>query len=162
MYLLEREIIVNADPDQVWEFLSTPVNLNQLTPADFHFRILSDIPAKMYNGLTILYEIQIPLFGKRRWLTEIKHINPGVLFIDEQRAGPYKLWYHHHEIEHLGNKQTKIIDRVFYQMPFGILGSLVHHVWVKNMLTEVFDFRVRRLLELFGKQETESLERKKS
>ena len=30
----------------------------------------------MTNGLTILYAIRIPLFGTRRWLTEIKHIEP--------------------------------------------------------------------------------------
>ena len=29
MHLLEREIILNSDPAKVWEFLSTPNNLNE-------------------------------------------------------------------------------------------------------------------------------------
>ncbi|MBE0576610.1 MAG: SRPBCC family protein [Desulfuromonadales bacterium] len=150
MHLLEREIILDAKPDTVWEFLSTPVNLNQLTPPDLHFQVLSDVPGKMFNGLTILYAIQIPIFGKRRWLTEIKHIQEGIFFVDEQRLGPYKFWYHQHRIERFESKQTRMIDRVFYELPYGVIGRLVHRFRVKKMLEEIFDYRARRLVELFG------------
>ena len=150
MHLLERQIILDASPDEVWAFLSTPVNLNELTPPDLHFQILSEVPAQMYDGLTILYEIQIPLFGKRRWLTEIKHIQAGAFFVDEQRLGPYKLWYHQHRIERFEGERTRMTDRVVYQLPFGVLGSLVDKFWVRQMLEGIFDYRARRLLELFG------------
>ena len=149
MHILEREIILDTDPDTLWEFLSTPVNLNDLTPPELHFQILSEVPEKMYNGLTILYEIQIPFFGKRRWLTEIKHIEEGTFFVDEQRVGPYKLWYHQHRIEAL-DKKSRMIDRVCYQLPFGVLGLLVHRLWVKNMLETIFSYRTTRLAERFG------------
>ena len=77
MHFLERSMILNATPDQLWRFLATPVNLNELTPPHLQVKILSDLPDEMFNGLTILYAIQIPLFGTRRWLTEIKHIRAG-------------------------------------------------------------------------------------
>lgn len=150
MHLLKREIILNTNPERVWEFLSTPINLNELTPPDLHFQVLSEVPDKMYNGLTILYEIKIPVFGKRRWLTEIKHIQEGTFFIDEQRLGPYRLWYHQHRIESFEGKKTRMLDSVFYQLPFGVIGSLVHQFWVRNMLEEIFDYRAKRLVELFG------------
>lgn len=150
MHLLERDIILDARPDQVWEFLSTPVNLNALTPPGLHFRILSEVPEKMYNGLILLYEIQIPMFGKRRWLTEIKHLREGTFFVDEQRLGPYRLWYHQHRIEGFEAGKTRMFDRVFYQLPYGVLGGLVHELLVKKMLAEIFDYRARRLVELFG------------
>lgn len=151
MHLLEREIILNTHPEQVWEFLSTPINLNELTPPNLHFQVLSEVPEKMYNGLTILYEIKIPVFGKHRWLTEIKHIQEGAFFIDEQRLGPYRLWYHQHRIESFEDQKTRMLDSVCYQLPFGVIGSLVHKIWVKNMLEEIFDYRAKRLVELFGK-----------
>ena len=150
MHLLEREIILNTNPERVWEFLSTPINLNELTPPNLHFQVLSEVPEKMYNGLTILYEIKIPVFGKRRWLTEIKHIQEGAFFVDEQRLGPYRLWYHQHRIENFDGNKTRMLDSVFYQLPYGVIGSLVHKLWVKTMLDEIFDYRVRRLVELFG------------
>ena len=151
MHILEREIILAAAPETLWAFLSTPLNLNELTPPDLHFKILSQVPEKMYNGLVILYEIQIPVFGKRRWLTEIKHIQDGAFFVDEQRLGPYRLWYHQHRIEPFEEGKTRMTDCVFYQLPFGIIGKLVHELWVKKMLEEIFDFRTRRLIERFGK-----------
>jgi len=149
MHFLEREIILNAEPEKVWEFLATPVNLNELTPPELHFQVVSELPEKMYNGLTILYTIRIPLFGRWRWLTEIKHIREGEYFVDEQRIGPYQLWYHEHSIMLSGDKHTRMIDRVSYKLPFGVLGWLVHHFWVKNMLNQIFDYRAKRLLELF-------------
>ena len=150
MHVLEREIILDSDPGKVWEFLSTPINLNELTPPGLHFKVLSEVPDKMYNGLTILYEIQIPVFGKRRWLTEIKHIQEGAFFVDEQRLGPYSFWYHEHRIESFEGGKTRALDRVSYQLPFGLVGTLVHRLRVKGLLEEIFDYRASRLVELFG------------
>ncbi|MEJ2197171.1 MAG: SRPBCC family protein [Desulfuromonadales bacterium] len=150
MHVIDKKITLHAAPQEVWAFLATPLNLNELTPPDLEFRILSDLPDKMYNGLMITYEIAIPLFGTHRWLTEIKHINEGVSFVDEQRVGPYKLWYHQHFIEPVGEEMTRMIDRVTYLLPFGLLGRLVHKVKVKHMLEEIFDYRTQRLYELFG------------
>jgi ligand-binding SRPBCC domain-containing protein len=66
MHHLEKEITLNVSEEKVWEFLATPLNLNELTPPDLDFRILSELPDKMYNGLMIQYEIRIPLFGTHR------------------------------------------------------------------------------------------------
>jgi ligand-binding SRPBCC domain-containing protein len=150
MHHLEKEITLNVSEEKVWEFLATPLNLNELTPPDLDFRILSELPDKMYNGLMIQYEIRIPLFGTHRWLTEIKHINEGISFVDEQRAGPYKLWYHQHVVEPAGKEMTRMIDRVTYLLPFGPLGRLVHQMKVKHMLEGIFDYRTQRLYEIFG------------
>lgn len=150
MHFLEREIILNQTAEELWQFMATPANLNELTPPELNFRIISDLPEKMYNGLIIEYRIRIPLFGNWRWLTEIKHIREGEYFVDEQRIGPYRLWYHEHRIEAVGNKQTRMIDRVSYKLPGGFLGDLVHQLWVKKMLENIFTYRAQRLTELFG------------
>ena len=150
MHFLERSITLDATPDQLWSFLATPANLNELTPPQLQFRILSELPDQMYNGLTILYAIQIPLIGRRRWLTEIKHIRAGEYFVDEQRFGPYRLWYHEHRLEPVGNSRTRMIDRVSYRLPFGVLGLLIHKLWVEKTLGQIFDYRARRLSELFA------------
>ena len=149
MHFLERSITLNTTPDQLWAFLATPANLNELTPPQLQFKILTKLPEQMYNGLTILYAIRIPLIGTRCWLTEIKHIRAGEYFVDEQRLGPYRYWYHEHRLEPIGDHQTRMIDRVSYQLPFGVLGLLVHKVWVKTMLEQIFDYRSERLARLF-------------
>lgn len=140
MYKLEREIIVSADEKKAWDFLSNPNNLNELTPKDLSFEVLSDLPEEMYNGLIIEYKIKIPLAGKWNWVTEIKHIREGKSFVDEQRKGPYKFWYHYHEIEAVEGG-TKIKDVVTYDIPYSILGKLMHVIFIKNKLNEIFDHR---------------------
>ena len=150
MHTLEREIILNAPAHKVWEFLATPANLNELTPPDLKFEILSDLPERMHNGLLIEYAICIPRFGRHRWLTEIKHIEKGSSFVDEQRLGPYRFWYHSHAVEALTDGQARLRDRVCYRLPFGLLGRLVHELQVKKMLAEIFDFRSQKLREIFS------------
>ncbi len=149
MHRLERSIDLDVSCEELWDFIATPKNLNLLTPPDLEFEILSELPERMYDGLMILYRIRIPLFGRWRWLTEIKHIRDGVSFVDEQRVGPYRLWYHQHEIRPLGEGRTRMFDRVDYALPFGPLGVVVQRLWVAGMLEGIFEFRRKKLLELF-------------
>ena len=151
MHILEREIILDTDPDTLWEFLSTPMNLNELTPPELHFRVLSEVPQEMYNGLMILYEIQIPLFGKRRWLTEIKHIEAGTFFVDEQRSGPYRLWHHQHHFKEVPGG-VEMTDEVNYAIPMGFLGRLAHFIFVGREVNRIFEHRFK-VLEAYFKVE---------
>ena len=137
---LQRITWVDAPADAVWDFIATPKNLNRITPENMSFTILSEVPEIMFEGLLIKYRVSIPFFGKWQWLTEIKHIREGISFVDEQRSGPYKFWYHYHEVQpHSGG--TKIMDEVTYQMPFGLLGDLVNAIIVKKQLEDIFNYR---------------------
>jgi len=150
MHFLEREIVLNRSQEKLWEFMATPANLNELTPPELRFKIISALPERMYNGLMIQYRIKIPLFGNWNWLTEIKHIRVGEYFVDEQRLGPYRLWHHQHLLEPVSAEQTKMIDRVSYRLPLGPIGKLIHKLWVEKMLDEIFAYRAKRLSEIFG------------
>lgn len=149
MHKLEREMIVSASAEKVWNFLATPLNLDRLTPPELSFQILGRVPEQMHNGLLISYEIGIPWFGHWKWLTEIKHIVPGRSFVDEQRLGPYRFWYHYHAIEPLDDGRTRMHDQVHYRLPMGPLGEVVHLLSVKKMLQHIFDYRAEKLQEIF-------------
>jgi ligand-binding SRPBCC domain-containing protein len=71
------------------------------------------------------------------------------LSIRDQR--PYKYWRHTHEFEDLGN-QTLMRDRVQYELPFGILGTVTHRLVVARQLEGIFDYRARKIRKLFAKQ----------
>ncbi|MBN2644992.1 MAG: SRPBCC family protein [Desulfuromonadaceae bacterium] len=150
MYRLERDIELAVSAEDLWQFVATPGNLNAITPPELHFEILTSVPERMYNGLMILYRVRVPLLGRTDWLTEIKHIRPGLSFVDEQRRGPYRLWYHYHEICALGPARSRMIDRVDYQLPFGPLGRMVHRALIGRTLERIFDYRSQALVERFG------------
>ncbi|MEA2158467.1 MAG: hypothetical protein QOD66_847 [Solirubrobacteraceae bacterium] len=147
-YVLEREQIVRAPLDEVFEFFSAARNLEALTPPWLRFEVLTAEPIPMHGGTVIEYRLRlrgIPL----RWVTLIDEWEPGRRFVDRQLRGPYRLWHHTHDFaEHPDG--TLVRDRVRYQIPLGPLGALAHVAFVRRDLARVFDFRqaaVRRLIE---------------
>jgi ligand-binding SRPBCC domain-containing protein len=147
MYMLTQQQWVHTSIEHAWDFLREPANLDRITPPDLQFRIVSEVPPVMDNGLIIEYRITIPLIGTHAWVTEIKHIREGHSFVDEQRLGPYRFWYHYHEIQPDGDG-VQLIDKVFYQPPFGLLGRLVHRLYIRKNLERIFAFRKERLQAL--------------
>jgi len=135
--------------DRAWEFLSNPKNLKEITPEYMGFIIESGADRPMYPGQIIQY-IVTPFMGiKTKWVTEITHVTHQKYFVDEQRFGPYALWHHKHFIKEIpgGVEMEDIID---YKIPFGILGQLVQPFLVKPKLDEIFEYRRKKLIELFG------------
>lgn len=149
MYYIEHVQEVSAPVEKVWEFIKTPLNLNQITPEELRFEFLGAVPEAMYPGLIIRYRLRIPFFGKWEWVTEVKHIREGISFVDEQRSGPYKFWYHYHEVAKTP-MGTKILDRVFYEMPYWIFGNAVHYLFVRKQLDHIFSYRWNRFEEIFN------------
>ncbi|MGB0376195.1 MAG: SRPBCC family protein [Flavobacteriaceae bacterium] len=134
---------------EAWDFLSDPKNLKTITPDYMGFDILSGADRKMYPGQIIQY-IVTPVAGiPTKWVTEITHVKEGEYFVDEQRFGPYALWHHKHFIKPIANG-VEMEDIVDYKLPFGTLGRLAHPILVKPKLKEIFDYRFKKLIELFG------------
>jgi ligand-binding SRPBCC domain-containing protein len=135
--------------EQAWEFLSSPENLKAITPKYMSFDILSGADRPMYAGQIIQY-IVTPILGiKTKWVTEITHVVKGEYFVDEQRFGPYALWHHKHFIKEIPGG-VEMEDSIDYKVPMGILGQLVHPFLVKPKLNEIFEYRRKKLIELFG------------
>ena len=149
MYTLHKEIEVEASSDQVWEFISHPQNLDRITPDDMEFKIVTDVPEQMFNGLLVEYRVRIPLIGWQVWVSELKHIEPGSYFVDEQKIGPYRFWYHEHRIEPAGDK-VKVIDRVSYEVPFSIFGKIAHSLFIRPTLERIFQHREKMFKQLLA------------
>jgi ligand-binding SRPBCC domain-containing protein len=149
IYTLHREQIIPASLDRVWAYFATPRNLNEMTPPDMNFQFTRGGEGAMYAGQIIAYKVAIFPGVRVRWLTQITHVEQGHRFIDEQRAGPYRLWIHEHRFEPLP-EGVKMIDHVTYALPFGPLGSLVHQLSVRRRLENIFDYRYEKVNMLFS------------
>lgn len=151
LYKLERVQIINSDIKTVWDFFSRPENLNDITPPDMNFEILTkDLPNEIYPGLIIEYKVS-PFKGiKSRWVTEIKHVIPEKLFVDEQLFGPYKFWHHLHLFEEIEPGKIKMTDRVYYKLPFYVIGTLAHSIVIRKRLEEIFDYRFEIIEKIFN------------
>jgi len=151
IHRLEKKQFVPATLDEVWQFISSPANLKAITPPYMGFDITSpNLPDNMYAGQIITYKVK-PLLGiALNWCTEITHVQDRVYFVDEQRQGPYKLWHHQHHLKEVKGG-VEMIDIIHYQAPLGILGELVTPFLVTPKLNEIFEFRFKKVEELFGK-----------
>lgn len=143
LYTLQSEILVPRPREEVFQFFSRAENLEALTPPWLHFSILSP-PVDMKVGTRIRYRLRlhgIPL----RWESEITAWEPPQRFVDEQRSGPYRLWIHEHRfLQHEGG--ARILDTVQYSVAGG---RLINRIFVAPDLNRVFEFRRRKIAEVF-------------
>ncbi len=152
LYTIKTKQFIKSDLDTVWDFISSPKNLNTITPDNMKFETLTDLGnEKMYAGQIIEYYVT-PFAGiKMHWVTEITHIKDKEYFVDEQRFGPYAMWHHKHFLKTV-NGGVEMTDIVHYKIPYGIFGKIAHTLFVKNKLKEIFDFRFKKVDELFNQK----------
>jgi len=149
MYQLKKVQKLPIPLKEAWDFFSSPRNLATITPPELGFNITSELPDKMYEGVMISYIVR-PLLGiPTTWVTEITHVRDQEYFVDEQRIGPYKIWHHQHWFKEIPNG-VEMLDIIDYELPFSIITGLFHKVLVRNKLDEIFDFRQKKMIELFG------------
>lgn len=150
IYYFRTEHLLPVSIDQAWDFFSSSKNLALITPPEMDFKILSRHDEKeIYEGMLIDYTIK-PVFGiPLNWQTEIFNINKPHSFTDRQLWGSYKIWEHTRTFiqQEYG---VLLEDEIKYQIPFGIIGQLVHKLFVKEKVKEIFQFREKALDKIFG------------
>ena len=148
-YQLIKTQFVPATIEEIWDFISSPKNLKEITPERMGFDITSpNLPEKMYPGMIISYKVR-PLLGiPMTWVTEITHVVEKKYFVDEQRVGPYAMWHHQHFIEPHENG-VMMTDIVSYKPPMGFLGSIANAVLIKKQLEGIFAYREKALKKRF-------------
>jgi len=150
MYFLSQKQFLPVSRSDLWDFISSPENLNLITPPEMGFRIIGEVPEQINAGDFIEYRVKVPVLGKITWLTEIKYLEYGLCFVDEQRVGPYRLWIHHHRL-HEVDGGTSMTDEIRYALPFGPFGKIAHWLFVRRNLESIFRFRRKALNEIFIK-----------
>lgn len=136
--------------DKAWNFFSSPKNLETITPASMSFKTISKYHGDiMYAGQVIEYKVSpflgIPLY----WMTEITHIEDKKYFVDEQRYGPFSMWHHQHHFKIIDGG-VEMTDIVHYKLPLWFLGDIANSLFVKSQVKKIFDYRFKKVEELFG------------
>ena len=140
LHRLEAEQVLPLGLPEAWAFFSDPRNLPLITPPWLGFAIQGPVCARARNGLLIEYRVRpFPLVALR-WITRLLAVEEPVRFIDEQLAGPYRFWQHEHRFEPVPGG-TRMVDRVDYALPLGILGDLAHPLIVRPRLERIFAHR---------------------
>ena len=148
-FTLERSILVNKSPEEVYEFFSDPGNLQELTPPWLDFRVVGSSTEGVEGGTTIDYRLKmrgLPI----RWRSLISEWDPPRSFVDEQLKGPYRVWHHTHTFLET-EEGVRVGDKVRYAVPGGpLFEGLVERLFVGPDVKKIFDYRMKRLGERFN------------
>lgn len=148
-YHLERELFIARPRGEVFAFFADAGNLERVMPPHLRFQVLTPKPIRMRTGTLIDYELR--LYGVRvQWQSLIEAFEPPSFFIDTQLRGPYQRWHHRHEFAEILDG-TQIWDRVEYELPFGPVGALVHGLFVRKSVEEIFDYRNATIARIFSR-----------
>lgn len=146
-FSLERFTTIPDNLETVFKFFEDPRNLKEITPPWLSFQVVSASDEIMKQGMKIRYKIRWLGFSMP-WESLIAEYERNVRFADEMLRGPYKSWYHVHEFKAVADG-VEMFDRVEYELPFGPLGNLAHWVMVGRQLRAIFDYREKRIREVF-------------
>jgi hypothetical protein len=145
---LEREQLLPAPLDRVFEFFSDAANLDAITPPWVGFRILTPQPIAMHTGARIEYRLRlagVPV----SWRSRVTAWDPPRGFVDVQERGPYARWEHTHAFVPC-SEGVLMRNVVHYALPLGPLGRLAHALAVRPALAAIFDYRFDRIRDRFG------------
>ena len=127
IHKLEYVTRIDAQLETVWQFFSSPKNLQKITPKEMKFTIIDTVPDTTFQGQIIRYNISPFLGIKFSWMTEITALKEKEYFIDEQRVGPYKFWHHTHAFkEYDGYVEMK--DTLLYAFHGGGIGDIIQQM----------------------------------
>ncbi|MFZ9300848.1 MAG: SRPBCC family protein [Chitinophagaceae bacterium] len=151
VYSLKKVQKIPVSLDEAWLFFSHPKNLAVMTPEYLNLKFTNALfGEKMYAGQVMTYNVKpvlgIPMF----WMTEITHVKDREYFVDEQRFGPYALWHHQHHFREIEGG-VEMTDLIHYNVPGWFFGDLLNSLFIKKQLEGIFEFRFKKVEELFGK-----------
>ncbi len=150
MRRFEYTFIVNAPLDKVWAFHNDPTALPKVMtgPVKMH---VHHVDRPLRPGSRILMTMAIgPI--RRRWNVQLRAKEAPHFFTDEQIAGegPFRHWRHTHAFEAVDANRTRVIDRLEYEPPLGLLGKIGDALFGKIVMRGLFASRAkatRRWLE---------------
>jgi ligand-binding SRPBCC domain-containing protein len=148
MPCFESTVSLPVPQASVFAALCRPAVLVQLAPPEMHLQVETG-PDELTLGS------RLTLRGRRwgvpqRVVSEVIAFEPDTLLVLEQRQGPFRRWTHSQRVESRGHDGTRLIERVEYEPPGGLLGLTVTAAFLERELTSLFAFRRQKLAELLG------------
>ena len=138
MHFIKRTRIL-APASVVFAFHERPDALALLTPPWQKTEIVQP-PVSLAVGTRVILRTRIgPLL--QTIVAEHVEYEPGRMFADTMRGGPFKRWYHRHLVEPDGDDASFLIDDVDYELPLGALGAVFGGWFARRQIDRLFDYR---------------------
>ena len=119
-----KESRIAASPGRVFAFHESSGALGRLTPPWEKVEVIEG-GESIRPGSRVVLRTKLGPFPLK-WVAEHTEYEPGRMFADTQRSGPFARWYHRHWFLDDGEGGTILRDEVDYEPPMGrcwVVGS---------------------------------------
>ena len=145
----KSSVTVAAPIEEVFEFLIHTANATKISPPEMGLVFVS-APDVLQVGSRLDFKVQA--WGHvQQMVHEITELERPTSFAEKQVKGPFKLWYHWHQLMSTDMGHTVVTDRIEFEPPGGLIGLLVTKTKILDHLEEGFEHRHERLRKLLEK-----------
>jgi ligand-binding SRPBCC domain-containing protein len=132
-----HSFVVNAPVEKVWNFYNYLHHLEVITPREMCFKILESNGDQITQGQTA--SLSGKLVIRIKWKTKITFCKPYI-YVDEMNKGLFKHWKHTHIFQEINERQTRVTDKIEFELPFGFIRKLFEG-YTQDRLGKIFAYR---------------------
>lgn len=135
MSTIHLTTFITAPIERVFD-LSRSINLHKISTAHTNEKAVAGIMNGLIKeGESVTWQAR-HLFKERLFTSRIASMHFPVSFTDEMTKGDFKSFRHEHHFKSTDNG-TIMIDVVEFESPYGIIGKLLNHFYLRNYLWQL-------------------------
>jgi ligand-binding SRPBCC domain-containing protein len=138
-----------ASAEDVYRFHLETNSLERLTPPWEKVVVVARTGNIEQPGSTVTLRVTVGRFSQN-WVAEHVACEPGRMFRDSMRTGPFRRWEHTHKFISDTERFSWLEDTIEYEFPLGWLGKLFGGAYTHRRLQRMFEWRHKTTSELLG------------
>jgi ligand-binding SRPBCC domain-containing protein len=148
MPVINLQTFINAPIEVVFD-LSRSIDLHKSSMLHHKEEVVAGVTKGLMNvGETVTWQAK-HLFVNRKLKVTITEMTMPTFFADEMLEGDFKKMRHEHFFETVADG-TMMIDKFYFESPYGVLGKLVNRIFLKKYMTRLLFERnneIKRIAE---------------
>ena len=141
-----HSFVVDVPIDNVWNFYTDLHHLEVITPKRLDLKIIESSSNKVTEGQTAYFSSK--LLTRITWKTKITVCKPYT-YVDEMSNSIFKLWKHTHVFDKIDENQTKITDKIEFELQYGVFGKMFEW-YALDKLKKIFEHRQQATINALG------------
>ncbi len=137
-----HEFEVNSALVDVWKFYTNIKHLEIVSPKEIKLNILQTSDEVLKEGTVA--GISGKLIIAAKWYSKITYFGEyqyvDEMIQDENSMPPFRKWKHTHIFKEIDSCKTKVIDKIEFTLPFGLLGNILDF-YIVLKLRKIFEYR---------------------
>lgn len=151
MKYFDNEFEVNSNIEKVWVFYTDLKHLEIISPSDIKLHLIESTDKILEKGTVACFYGQIIISAQ--WCSKItffeKYEYVDEMIQNENKKPPFRLWSHRHRFEEIDDCKTRVVDKIEFELPYGLIGKLLEF-YIELKLLKIFrhrEYATKKFLE---------------